>query len=56
MEGVFDVLGDAPEPSGAVQIAGGDVQAYRYNALEPNGFDRTVTVSPVPMPRARASR
>jgi hypothetical protein len=44
----LQALGEAPKPSGAVQIGGGDVQAYRYNALEPNGFDRTVTVYTVP--------
>jgi hypothetical protein len=44
----LQAIGDAPDPSGAVQIAGGDVQAYRYNALEPNGFDRTVTVYAAP--------
>ena len=37
-----------PKPSGAVQIGGGDVQAYRYDNLKPNGFDRTVTVYTAP--------
>jgi len=44
----LQAIGSAPEPSGAVQIGGGDLQAYRYNALEPNGFDRTVTVYAAP--------
>ena len=46
-----------PKPSGAVQIGGGDVQAYRYDALKPNGFDRAVTVYAAPTRRAwRRSR
>ena len=41
----FDTV---PKPSGAVTIGGGDVQAYRYNALEPKDFDRAVTVYAAP--------
>ena len=41
----FDAV---PKPSGAVTIGGGDVQAYRYNALEPKDFDRAVTVYAAP--------
>ncbi len=44
----LQAIGDVPKPSGAVQIGGGDVQAYRYENLEPNGFDRTVTVYAAP--------
>src|SRR5829696_3574643 len=44
----LQALGDVPKPSGAVQIGGGDVQAYRYDNLKPNGFDRTVTVYAAP--------
>jgi hypothetical protein len=31
-----------------VKIGGGDVQAYRYDNLKPNGFDRSVTVYAAP--------
>src|SRR5918995_1267031 len=41
-------VGDVPKPNGAVQIGGGDVQAYRYDALKLNGFDRAVTVYAAP--------
>ncbi len=44
----LQAVGDVPKPSGAVQIGGGDVQAYRYNALKLNGFDRAVTVYAAP--------
>jgi len=44
----LQAIGDVPKPSGAVQIGGGDVQAYRYDGLKPNGFDRTVTVYTAP--------
>jgi hypothetical protein len=44
----MQAIGGAPKPSGAVQIGGGDVQAYRYDNLKPNGFDRAVTVYTVP--------
>jgi hypothetical protein len=44
----LQAIGDVPKPSGAVQIGGGDVQAYRYDNLKPNGFDRAVTVYAVP--------
>ena len=44
----LQALGEVPKPSGAVQIGGGDVQAYRYDNLKPNGFDRTVTVYAAP--------
>jgi hypothetical protein len=44
----LQAVGDVPKPSGAVQIGGGDLQAYRYNALKLNGFDRAVTVYAAP--------
>ncbi len=44
----MQAVGEVPKPNGAVQIGGGDVQAYRYNALELNGFDRAVTVYAAP--------
>jgi hypothetical protein len=44
----LQAVGDVPKPSGAVQIGGGDVQAYRYDALKLNGFDRAVTVYAAP--------
>jgi hypothetical protein len=44
----LQALGNVPKPNGAVQIGGSDVQAYRYDNLKPNGFDRTVTVYTAP--------
>jgi len=44
----LQALGDVPEPSGAVQVGSGDVQAYRYDDLKPRGFDRSVTVYAAP--------
>jgi hypothetical protein len=44
----LQAVGDVPKPNGAVQIGGGDVQAYRYDALKLNGFDRAVTVYTAP--------
>jgi len=44
----LQALGDVPEPSGAVRIGSGAVQAYRYDNLEPRGFDRSVTVYAAP--------
>jgi hypothetical protein len=44
----LQALGDVPKPSGAVRIGSGDVQAYRYDNLRPNNFDRAVTVYAVP--------
>ena len=44
----LQAIGSVPKPSGAVQIGGGDVQAYRYDNLKPNGFDRAVTVYTAP--------
>jgi hypothetical protein len=37
-----------PKPSAAVQIGSSGLQAYRYDDLKPNGFDRSVTVYAAP--------
>ena len=44
----LQAIGERPAPSGAVEIGDDGLQAYRYDALKPNGFDRTVTVYAAP--------
>jgi hypothetical protein len=41
-------LNEVPKPAAAVAIGSDGLQAYRYDGLKPNGFDREVTVYAAP--------
>jgi hypothetical protein len=44
----LQAIGRVPKPSGAVAIGSDNVQAYRYDNLNPKGFGRTVSVYAAP--------